>query len=290
MTAAALVLWALATLFWWAFAFAPLPPEPPGWLEAARAACFGVTPARLPDAAGWLMLVLAPASLLVVLLVLWSAELRDVWRRAARSSGGRVVLAMLALAASVEGSWVWTRLDAAWRTPAIVAAATAAPEALPHDYPRQASIAPAFTLVDQRGASIALDRLSGKPVVLSFVFAHCTTLCPLIVETLKGAVPTSTEATVLLVTLDPWRDTPGRLPVIARRWSLPSHVHLLSARDSAEVAAVARAYGVSVRRDQLTGDITHPGLVVVIDAHGRAAYTFNAPSETWVRQALARLG
>ena len=70
MPAFAVVLWLGATLFWWAFAFMPLPSAPPEWLTAARVACFGATVHGLPAASGWLLLVLAPVMLLAVIIAI----------------------------------------------------------------------------------------------------------------------------------------------------------------------------------------------------------------------------
>jgi cytochrome oxidase Cu insertion factor (SCO1/SenC/PrrC family) len=109
------------------------------------------------------------------------------------------------------------------------------------------------------------------------------------VEALKTAAPGDGVA-VLLVTLDPWRDTPGTLPALARRWALPPHFHVLTSHHPADVVAVARAFGVPSIRDDTSGDITHPGLVFVVDAAGRLAYTFNSPPAGWLRDALHRLG
>jgi cytochrome oxidase Cu insertion factor (SCO1/SenC/PrrC family) len=95
---------------------------------------------------------------------------------------------------------------------------------------------------------------------------------------------------MLLVTLDPWRDTPSALPGIAREWRLPPRAHVLSARDAADVVRVARVYAVPFTRDETTGDVAHPSLVFVVDAEGRLAYTFNNPPASWLREALARVG
>jgi cytochrome oxidase Cu insertion factor (SCO1/SenC/PrrC family) len=95
---------------------------------------------------------------------------------------------------------------------------------------------------------------------------------------------------VLLVTLDPWRDTPSALPGIARRWELPDGFHVLSSRAVGDILEIVERYGVSFTRDDRTGDIVHPGLVFLVDADGRLAYTFNNPSPAWVREALRRLG
>jgi cytochrome oxidase Cu insertion factor (SCO1/SenC/PrrC family) len=282
-----LAAWLASTLVWWAFAFAPLPAAPPAWLTAARVACFGPMETGLPGPAGWMMLVLAPLSFLAGIAVLWGVELPAALAHAVRRPWGRGLLALLALVTMVEGVWVGQRVQAARAVTAWSPDALGDGE-LPDAYPRQAVPAPAFTLVDQHGAEVSLAGLRGRPVVLTFVFAHCQTMCPFVVATLRRAAPEGTA--VLLVTLDPWRDTPSRLPGIARQWALPPGFHVLSARTGGDVLRVAEAYGVGFQRDQRTGDIVHPGLVFLVDAEGRLGYTFHNPPAAWVSEGLRRLG
>jgi len=275
-----------STLGWWAFAFMPLPSAPPVWLTAARAACFGTMDRGLPDAAGWMMLVLAPLSLLLAIAVLWGAELPVALRLAARRRVGQGVFAVLGLAAIVDGVWVAERARVAWAS-SVWVPGPLDETALPETYPRQSALAPDFTLVDQHGERVSLAGLRGRPVVVTFVFAHCQTMCPFVVATLRRAATDGTE--VLLVTLDPWRDTPSSLPGIARQWDLPASFRVLSSRAVDDVLGVAGLYGVTFERNEKTGDIVHPGLVFLVDADGRLAYTFDNPPATWVREALRRL-
>ena len=273
-------------LGWWAFAFLPLPSAPPAWLAAARVACFGAMESGLPDTSGWMMLVLAPASLLGAIVAIWGRQLGPVLRGAVGHRVGRALVVCVVAIALIEGGWVVDRLRAA----RAVEAWTPGPlddGPLPAAYPREVRPAPGFTLLDQHGAALSLAGLAGRPVVVTFVFAHCQTMCPFIVATLKRGAPAGTP--VLLVTLDPWRDTPATLPGLAARWELPPDFHVLSARATDDVRRVAEAWGVPAARDERTGDIVHPGLVFVVDAGGRGAYTFSNPPAAWIREALARL-
>ena len=289
MPALVLLLWLGATLLWWVFAFTPLPSEPPPWLSAARHACFGVADDGLPATHGWMLLVLGPASFLLGIAALWGRELPRALGCAMRGRAGRLVAAALALAVALEGAWVLRKVEAA-RAANGWARAIHDDSALPADYPRQMAGAPDFSLVDQHGDTLSLGRLRGRPVLLTFVFAHCQTLCPLIVETLKRASEDSGPTSVMLVTLDPWRDTPSTLPGIATRWDVPGTFHVLSSHHVDAVLRVSERYGVTFTRDERTGDIVHPGLVFLIDAEGRLAYTFSNPSPAWVREGLQRLG
>jgi len=284
LPAAVALVWIGATLLWWGFAFMPLASAPPEWLSAARAACFGAAESGLPAAYGWALLVLGPASFLVGILLLWGAELGGSLRSAARSPVGASLLALVAAAVLVEGVWVSAKVRAGLAVEAWDRGAPAE-SSLPAAYPRRTAAAPDFALVDQNGEQISLARFRGRPVVLAFVFAHCQTMCPLIVENLKRASP----GAALLVTLDPWRDTPSALDRIARQWDVPAAFHVLSSVSPAEVVRVAQAYRVPVERNERTGDITHPGLVFLVDGQGRLAYTFNNPPPAWIRDALGRL-
>jgi protein SCO1/2 len=284
-----LLLWLVATLLWWEFAFTPLPSEPPAWLSAARHACFGSADDGLPAPHGWMVLVLGPTSFLLGIAVLWGRELPASLARGVRGRAGQLVVVVLALAVVFEGAWVLRKVGVGREVDAW-ARAIHDEAALPADYPRQTAPAPDFALVDQHGATISLGRLKGRPVVVTFVFAHCQTLCPLVVETLKQASREAEPTPVLLVTLDPWRDTPNSLSGIASQWAVPETFHVLSSRRVDEVLRVGERYGVTVTRDERTGDIAHPGFVFLIDADGRLAYTFSNPSPAWVREGLRRLG
>jgi protein SCO1/2 len=286
----ALLLWIVATLSWWAFAFAPLPASPPEWLEAARSVCFGAMESGWPEPSGWILLIVAPGTLLVPIVALWGNELVAAARRLARRRTGQALVALVLLAVAVEGTWVAAKLRAARRIATAGGAVLDRPAALPRDYPRRTAMAPDFALVDQHGDTIALHRFRGRPLVLAFVFAHCQTMCPLLVETVKGAARGPRPGAALLVTLDPWRDTVGTLPAIARRWDVPRGVHVLSARRVDDVLGVVSAYDVPFQRDEKTGDVAHPGLLFVIDGDGRLAFTFNNPPLAWVTEALHRLG
>jgi protein SCO1/2 len=287
MSAAILLTWALTTLSWWAFAFAPLPSSPPEWLAAARHACFGTVDSGWPSADGWMLLVAAPGTLLAFIVVVWRDDLGGSLRRGARSTSGRALLVLLMLTALVEAAWVADRLRTARALATWEPAPLGAAEPFPPDYPRHATPAYDFALTDQHGAAVSLGAFRGRPVVVTFVFAHCQSLCPMLVQQLKRAAP---DAEVLLVTLDPWRDTPGALPTLARRWELPARFHVLSARRVDDVLRVIRAWEVPFERDLRTGDISHPGLLYVVDPAGHLAYTLNNPPAEWIREAVHRAG
>jgi protein SCO1/2 len=75
--------------------------------------------------------------------------------------------------------------------------------------------APGFELTDQNNNRISLSDLKGKLVLISWGFTNCPDICPLILSKLstvkKELGDHGDNVQVLFITIDPERDTPGRL-------------------------------------------------------------------------------
>lgn len=278
----------VVTAAWWALALAPVA-DPPAWLAAAREVCFGSTPSGLPDTYGWLLLIAAPGSMLAGILVTWGRDVAADVARAWSHGWGRasvVAVAALVLAGSV---WATSLISGGLA----IAAIRYEPEnlgVLPDSYPRLGQAPPAFRLVDQHGDVLTADDLRGQPTLLTFAFAHCSTVCPVIVTTIRRAAERMADPAprVLVVTLDPWRDTPSRLPQMHRDWQLPAEARVLSGEVD-DVIAALDGFRVPWQRNEMDGDVVHPPLVYVLDTEGRIAYGFNNPPVDWLVAAVARL-
>jgi cytochrome oxidase Cu insertion factor (SCO1/SenC/PrrC family) len=268
---------------WWAAALWPLPTGTPEWVERARTACFGRTDSGLPDAGGWILLIGSPPAMVAVLAAIAGGDLWGGLRRLGHSGAGRMALAssMLLLVAFV--AMAGTRVSSARAAVAqTVVPADLAPTAI--DRP-----APGLGLVDQHGNTMHLADLAGTPFLLAFAYGGCETICPIIVEASReGRADAGAESMPLLViTLDPWRDTPRRLPRIAEAWRLEAGDRVLGGTVDA-VEAVIDDWGVGRERDLRTGEITHPSLVYLVDGTGRIAY-MAAGEAGQVRQAIESL-
>lgn len=290
----AFLAWFAITASWWALAFAPLP-VPDEWLAATRAVCFGTLPSGLPDSWGWILLVLAPASMLAFLLVIWARPLGRALARASHRPLGRPLLMAMALLFFGGVFDVGSRMLRASRM-ADVAGSEASfgtsLEPLPEGYPRGSDPAPPLRLVDQAGERFDLAAHRGRPVFLTFAYGHCVTVCPALVNAMRRArenYPGPPPAAVV-VTLDPWRDRPSSLPALAKAWNLEwaNRGYMLSGEVEAVVEA-ANAYNVDFNRDEKSGQIDHAGLVFVLDAEGRLAYRFLGPPAHWLVEAARRL-
>jgi cytochrome oxidase Cu insertion factor (SCO1/SenC/PrrC family) len=265
---AALALVLLTTAAWWALALWPVGADAPQWLLRTRDVCFGVKADALPTAGGWLLLVGQPLGAIVVLVAVWGRELRKGMTLATDHVGGQMATgAVLALLAVGVASAV-SRVRGAGEEPFSTGAAVLAAQLTRLNDP-----APALELTDQTGSLVSLASFRGRPVIVAFAYAHCQTVCPLIVSdvlTARDRFERDPPA-VLLVTLDPWRDTPSRLGSIARLWNLTEGAHVLSGAPET-VERTLNAWRVPRARNTKSGEITHPSIVYVVGADGRITY------------------
>ncbi len=284
-----LLLWLLMVAFWWAFAFFPPMNVSPEWLVAAKTACFGMLPNGLPSSSGWMLLILAPFSMLVFMLVVWSNEIERDLRQMLKSVRGRALFTILGSLLIFEGAWVFAEISKRFAVASVDFDALDN-GSLPADYPRESRIAPEFKLIDQYGKTIQNKDLQGKVVFLTFAFAHCDTICPTLISQTKAALDQlpADQVAMVVVTLDPWRDTPSALPRLAKKWGLKEGSHILSGTPP-EVTSMLDAYSIPWTRDQKTGMVTHPALSYVLDRQGKIAYTFNNAHPRWLAQSFYRL-
>jgi protein SCO1/2 len=287
---ASLLAWLAITALWWSFAFAPLP-LPQETLAQARSVCFGTLANGLPDTYGWVLLVLGPASMLVFLLAVWWREVLATCRWLAAGRATRIAAVAVVALPLMGMGWVGQRVATGLRVGSLTTLRGDV-DPLPRDYPRLRDPAPALELVDGRGQSVRLEDLRGRVVLVTFAYGHCRTVCPVIVETVHRAVDRMEELapTVLVVTLDPWRDTPRNLPGVAAAWRLDEMPDgRVLGGEVSEVVAALEAWNVPIARDSRKGDIAHPALVYLVDPQGRIGYSFLNPPEQWRVDAVLRL-
>jgi protein SCO1/2 len=260
----------VVTAAWWALALWPVPGNPE-WLARARVVCFNAGPDGMPDVSGWMVLIGQPLGMFAFLAVVWPkplfggisslAALR--WGRAALAGAGVLV------AAGVFGASL--RVGQAARG----AVEPRLPDSFPAaDHPRLDRPAPDLALVNQRGDTVTLSDLAGRPAVVTFAFGHCADICPVVVREARAARDETLGpggAAFVVITLDPWRDTPARLGELAARWELSAGDHMLGGSVE-QVEAVLDAWNVARTRNPLTGDLSHPPLTYVMDGDGAIAY------------------
>lgn len=123
---------------------------------------------------------------------------------------------------------------------------------------------------DQDGATRTLASLKGKPQVIAMVYTNCGSACPRIVGDMKRLEAQFPELGMVLVSIDPERDTPGRLKEFATGSALGSRWTLLSGSDDA-IMELAAVLGVRYRRVS-DKDFMHSTIITVLDGDGNMVH------------------
>jgi cytochrome oxidase Cu insertion factor (SCO1/SenC/PrrC family) len=110
--------------------------------------------------------------------------------------------------------------------------------------------APDFSLGDQHGTAFRLADARGSVVVLTFIYTHCTDVCPYVAIKVKKAVSLlgadARRAQFIAVTTDPARDTREVTAEYSRAAGLFTEWRFLSGPPGA-VEAVWKSFGIGVR-------------------------------------------
>jgi len=109
--------------------------------------------------------------------------------------------------------------------------------------------APDFTLTDQQGQPFHMADTKGRVVVMTFIYTHCTDLCPFITLKVKDALDQlgkdADKAVFVAVTTDPQRDTQKVIAAYSRAAGLYDAWHFVTG-PAASVKDVWYNYGVGV--------------------------------------------
>jgi len=140
--------------------------------------------------------------------------------------------------------------------------------------------APAISLRNYRGQPVTLARYRGRAVFVTFLYANCPDVCPLIAANLRVALrmlgARAADAQLIAVSVDPRGDTPS-----AVRHFLAAH-ELLGAMQyligsGAELARTWRAWSVGSQRDVGRPElVAHSALVYGVAASGRLTTIYPA--------------
>jgi len=131
-----------------------------------------------------------------------------------------------------------------------------------------------FTLVGPAGRPIKLSDYRGKLVVLYFGYTYCPDVCPTTLADLARAMQKlgkrSDKVQVLMVTVDPERDTPERMAGYMTFFD-PTFAGLSGTPD--QIAAAAAAYGIYYQKGEGTVasgyTVDHTAMITVLDDEGR---------------------
>jgi protein SCO1/2 len=135
------------------------------------------------------------------------------------------------------------------------------------------SVPPDFTLLDRRERPVALAQYRGKPLLVSFVYTGCFTVCPTLTRSLHDAVKGLDrmlgphQFNVVSIGFNQPVDSPLAMRAFAAQQRIDYRNWEFLSPASGDVAALTRAHGFSYQRTPAGFD--HVLGVTVIDAQGR---------------------
>lgn len=128
---------------------------------------------------------------------------------------------------------------------------------------------------NQRGETVRLADLRGRPRVVCMFFAQCAYACPRITADMKSIQSGLTERErarvgFVMASFDTDRDTPDALREFAQSKNLEGDWQLLHG-DENSIRELAAALGVRYRREP-DGNFAHSNVITVLDDEGRIVH------------------
>ncbi len=159
--------------------------------------------------------------------------------------------------------------------------------------PVPAVAAPAFSLTDQHGQRVSLERLRGRAVVLEFMDSHCTDICPIVsaefIYAYRDLGKAASRTVFIAVNVNPYYRTVAEMAAYTREHQLdtiPSW-HFLTG-SLASLRAIWRAYDILVAAPSRTADVIHTSEILFISPQGTERY-IAAPMDDHSRSGVAYL-
>jgi protein SCO1/2 len=121
---------------------------------------------------------------------------------------------------------------------------------------------------------VRLSDLRGKLVVIYFGYTFCPDICPATLSKINKALERlgkdADQVSVVMVTVDPERDTAEKLGAYVRRFN-PAFIGLSGSAD--QIAAVAKEFGIFYEKKEVSTSakylVDHTASVLVLDGEGR---------------------
>lgn len=143
--------------------------------------------------------------------------------------------------------------------------------------------APPIHLRNYLGQPVTLSQYKGKAVLVTFLYANCPEICPLIASNLRVALnmlgPRAAKVQVIAVSVDPRGDTPANVARFVSRHEMVGRMQYLIG-SAAELAPTWAAWHVGSKREVGQPDqVAHSALVYGITASGKLTTIYPASFE-----------
>lgn len=128
-------------------------------------------------------------------------------------------------------------------------------------------------LTNQAGVAHGLDVYNGHPVLVTLFYGSCRHTCPLLIETIRAVereAPNPGDLRVLMISIDPDRDTVAALARISRERRIDTSRWTLARTDAQTVRKIAAALDIQYKQTA-DGEFNHSSVVSVLTPRGEIA-------------------
>jgi protein SCO1/2 len=124
--------------------------------------------------------------------------------------------------------------------------------------------APDFSLSDERGRTVTMRQFRGRPVVVTYLYTHCTDTCPITAQMVRGALDDlSRDVPALAITVDPFRDTPASARAFLKRQRVTGRIHFLLGKRR-RLLPVWHGFAIQPQLPKAE----HQAVITLVDKHG----------------------
>jgi protein SCO1 len=135
---------------------------------------------------------------------------------------------------------------------------------------------PNFKLRDENGKRVTMKQYRGKPVVVTFLYSHCTTECPVQAQQIKGALDDlGHDVPALAISVDPRGDKPKSVKAFNAKQGVTGRIRWVLG-SAGELRKLWKGFAIVPQ----TPVQEHLARIVLIDRKGRQRVGFPASQAT----------
>lgn len=139
--------------------------------------------------------------------------------------------------------------------------------------------APAFSYVDQHGATVTNQSLEGQVWIVNFIFTSCRTVCPLLTSKMVQLqrLLDGVDVRFVSISVDPAHDTPEVLAEYAKKWAPEETRWTLLSTDEQNLKVTAAGFKVTAMKSEGGVDpIIHSAVFLLVDRKGVVRGAFSS--------------
>lgn len=277
-----LFLFYLSTFLLWYLAFSYSDSEA---LLNIKNVCFGISKSSNPSLFGWINLILSPICFLFFLFITFKKEL-NIFLNSSKNKFEIFFFFFFVFFNFLILFNVGTKVYKNYKD-SIIYKSDKSTEFDLNNYPVLNIKTPSLKLLNYDGKLIDNSIFLNKITFLTFVFSKCATICPKIINMLKEInknINNMEKINIVFITLDPWRDNLTSNFFFSKKMKFLSNEYFLTSSVD-DINYLLDKFDIPTTRNEIDGDIIHPGLIYIIDENSSIKYIFNSPSYNWLLEA-----